>query len=214
MAARVQTVAFLTSPDHFGTRAHRGGTHVFVIQAEGSKRWTLYDVPAGDDWDLAEIPSEDAVTKEVELRAGEGLYVPLGMGHRARAGSQGSLHLSVMVNPPRLREVVQAWAAQVSAAFTGRSTCRSGGKAGSRPSGGAAQDPRRRRPAVTQKRPSRRRRAATSRAGARRAATSGRPRSVGHGQTSRRSVAVARGNGASSAASRSAAYSRGSGSSR
>ncbi|MGI5269161.1 JmjC domain-containing protein [Nonomuraea sp. CA-218870] len=120
LVARVQTVAFLTPPGHFGTRAHRDATHVFVVQAEGSKRWTLYDLPAGDDWDLAEIPGEDAVTEEVELRAGEGLYVPLGMGHRAMAGPEGSLHLSVMVNPPRLREVVQAWAAQVSAAFTGQ----------------------------------------------------------------------------------------------
>ncbi|MGI5292077.1 JmjC domain-containing protein [Nonomuraea polychroma] len=117
LAAQVQTVAFLTAPDHFGSPPHRDGTHVFVIQAEGTKRWTLYDLPANDDWDPAYPPGEDAVTEEIELRAGEGLYVPLGMGHRARAGAEGSLHLSVMVNTPQLGEVVQAWAAQVSAAF-------------------------------------------------------------------------------------------------
>lgn len=120
LAARVQTVAFLTPPGRFGSKPHRDSTHVFVIQAEGTKRWTLYDLPAGDDRDLADPPGEDAVTEEIELHAGEGLYVPLGMGHRALAGSEGSLHLSVMVNPPKLSEVVQAWAAQVSAAFGGQ----------------------------------------------------------------------------------------------
>lgn len=117
LAARVQTVAFLTPPDRFGSVPHRDGTHVFVIQAEGTKRWTLYDLPADGDWDLADTPGEEAVTGEIELRAGEGLYVPLGMGHRAQAGPEGSLHLSVMVNPPRLTEVVQAWAAQVRTVF-------------------------------------------------------------------------------------------------
>ncbi|MFC7723159.1 JmjC domain-containing protein [Nonomuraea recticatena] len=124
LAARVQAIAFLTPPDRYGSAPHRDAAHVFVVQAEGTKRWTLYDLPTGDDWTANDMPGEDTVTREIELRAGEGLYVPMGMGHRALAGSQGSLHLSVIVTTPRLTDVVQAWAAQVSAVFGGQERLR------------------------------------------------------------------------------------------
>jgi hypothetical protein len=113
-AADVQTFAYLTAPDQFGSQPHRDTAHVFVVQVEGSKHWTLYDVPEDDNWNRSLIDGSPPVSEQLVLEAGDGLYLPPGLGHRAQAGPEGSLHLTISVQPPAVREVVAAWAKLVA----------------------------------------------------------------------------------------------------
>ncbi len=110
VAARVETFLYQTAAEQFGSRPHRDESHVFAVQLEGTKRWTLYDLPE-DVWLRGLIDENTPVGEEVVLTPGDCLYVPMGMGHRAQAGPQGSLHLTVSVQTPRLRDVVTGWAA-------------------------------------------------------------------------------------------------------
>lgn len=117
VAGTVQTYAYLTAPDRFGSRPHRDSADVFVVQVEGDKEWTLYDVPAGGDWHRGRIDEDTPVTEKLVLSPGDVLYVPSGMGHRAQAGPTGSLHLTISVGLPRLHRVVDALAAQLLPLF-------------------------------------------------------------------------------------------------
>jgi hypothetical protein len=117
LLATVQSYVYLTAPDEFGSRPHRDEADVFVVQVEGSKEWTLYDLPADDDWHRGYIDESTPVTEKLVLHRGDGLYVPSGMGHRARSEADGSLHLTISVGVPPLRAVVEAWAAQVVTQF-------------------------------------------------------------------------------------------------
>ncbi|MGH3240404.1 MAG: JmjC domain-containing protein, partial [Spirillospora sp.] len=117
LAADVRTYAYLTAPGEYGSRPHRDESELFVVQAAGSKRWELYDVPEGDDWSIGPIADPGEPTEVLELNAGEALHLPLGIGHRARAGAAGSLHLTISAAVPAFREVVRAWAAEVAGAL-------------------------------------------------------------------------------------------------
>jgi len=110
VAARVETFLYQTAAEQFGSRPHRDESHVFAIQLEGTKQWTLYDLPE-DVWLRGLIDENTPASDEVVLTPGDCLFVPMGMGHRAQAGPEGSLHLTVAVQTPRLRDVVTAWAA-------------------------------------------------------------------------------------------------------
>lgn len=71
-----------------------------VVQTEGSKRWRLIGEPipgSGCQRMLEHVP--EAPVREVELTAGDLLFVPSGLHHLC--SSEGdSLHLSVLVNWP------------------------------------------------------------------------------------------------------------------
>lgn len=113
-AADVQTFAYSTAPNQYGSRPHRDTAHVFVVQIEGSKQWTLFDLPTDGNWNRTVLPDSTPATEQLVLEAGDGLYLPPGLGHRAQAGPEGSLHLTISVQPPAISDVTAAWAALVS----------------------------------------------------------------------------------------------------
>lgn len=117
LAATVQAYVYLTAPDEFGSRPHRDEADVFAVQVAGSKEWTLYDLPTDADWHRGYIGGDTPVSDKLVLRPGDGLYVPAGMGHRARSETEGSLHLTISVGVPRHSAVIDAWAGEVAAAF-------------------------------------------------------------------------------------------------
>jgi hypothetical protein len=113
----VQAFVYLTAPNCYGSRPHRDAAEVFVIQNEGTKRWYLYDIPAGDDWKMGHIGGEPQPSEILELGPGDGLYVPAGMGHCAQAGPNGSLHTTISLRTPRMSEVLTAWVTAVARAL-------------------------------------------------------------------------------------------------
>lgn len=122
VSGTAQTYAYLTAPDQFGSRPHRDAADVFAIQIEGTKEWTLYDVPADDDWHRGYIDTDTPVTAKVVLSPGDALYVPSGMGHRAQAGPTGSLHLTLSVGVPRLSRALDVLTEELRTRFPGNET--------------------------------------------------------------------------------------------
>lgn len=112
----LRAVAFLSPP---GTTpvitAHMDGAHVFVIQIEGEKDWTvgpLDDTTVGDPafCSTPDIPPQGRL--DVTLRPRDVLYVPHGCAHYALARSTDSLHLSVNVEEPSTRHLLNVYLAQ------------------------------------------------------------------------------------------------------
>jgi hypothetical protein len=110
--------AFYTPPGDDGVHAHWDDADIFALQVDGAKTWHLWDVPEVGEWPENQTIDVDRKPDHVlQLSAGEGLYIPAGMGHRAIAGPAGSLHLSIALRPPTHRDVVMMWTEQVLAAF-------------------------------------------------------------------------------------------------
>ena len=117
VSGTAQTYAYLTAPGRFGSRPHRDSADVFAVQIEGTKEWTLYDLPADGEWNRGHIGEDTPVSAKVVLSPGDALYVPSGMGHRAQAGPAGSLHLTVSIGVPRLQRVLDVLAADLGSLF-------------------------------------------------------------------------------------------------
>jgi ribosomal protein L16 Arg81 hydroxylase len=112
---------YWTPPDSQALAAHWDGHDVLVLQIAGSKRWQVYDAPVALATDLPPTfaferarpplppgafrhwtahPAPDAFgpeapAREIELRAGDLLYLPRGHGHEARAAETMSMHVTL-----------------------------------------------------------------------------------------------------------------------
>ena len=97
--------AYLTAADAQGFAPHWDDVDVFVLQVEGSKKWTVRGPPRdslklprasspdfGND-DLAALYPDPPV--EVFLRPGDVLYLPRGFVHSAATTGEPSLHLTL-----------------------------------------------------------------------------------------------------------------------
>jgi hypothetical protein len=110
LAAAVNTYAFYTPPGDDGVGAHFDNADVFALQVEGTKTWHLWDIPEGVEWQETQtLPSDTDPDQVLELHPGDGLYIPAGTGHRAFAGAEGSLHLSITVKPTSHHDIVRTW---------------------------------------------------------------------------------------------------------
>ena len=99
--SRVQANIYLTPPHGQGFRPHWDTHDVFVLQVSGRKHWSIYDTNVtlplrGQTFDSKrDTPGE--VKEEFELRPGSVVYIPRGVMHSARSGSETSLHITVGV---------------------------------------------------------------------------------------------------------------------
>lgn len=99
-SCHVQTNLYLTPPGAQAFPTHFDNHDVFVIQAEGEKRWRLYDVPVDTPYRgerfVRDVHARGEQRAEFVLRAGDVAYVPRGMMHDAEAsGAMPSLHVTV-----------------------------------------------------------------------------------------------------------------------
>jgi len=109
MRTRVHVVAFLTPPGEYGRRVHVDDVHVFAIQVAGCKTWEIRE--SADD-------EQTPVVQQVVLSPGDMYYVPPGLAHCARSGSQDSLHISITIGEPSPREVAAVWIRDFLASVT------------------------------------------------------------------------------------------------
>lgn len=111
----VQANAYLTPAGATGLAPHHDTHDVFVIQLHGSKHWTLRDPVVVDPLrrhrSTATVASASPVRDEIELRAGDVLYLPRGHVHSASAQSGTSLHLTLGVLATTGHDVVTRVAA-------------------------------------------------------------------------------------------------------
>ena len=98
-SAPFQANIYLTPPRARGFKAHFDTHDVFILQIHGAKQWRLYSTPvelplSGQGKEaLQEDPG--VPRQEIELRAGDTLYIPRGLVHDAPSLDETSLHVTV-----------------------------------------------------------------------------------------------------------------------
>ncbi len=124
--APVHANAYLAPPDAPGFGAHFDTDDTMFLQVEGAKHWRLH-APVIELPLLSQLEGVDpralAPAREIELRAGDLLYVPRGVIHTPVAGPAGSLHLTLGLHHRLWRDALVdalADAAERHAALGGR----------------------------------------------------------------------------------------------
>jgi ribosomal protein L16 Arg81 hydroxylase len=98
-SAPFQTNIYLTPPHAKGFKPHFDTHDVFVLQLHGSKRWRLYStpivLPLSGQGSEAMQDNPGPPSLEIDLRAGDTLYIPRGLVHDAPSLDETSLHATV-----------------------------------------------------------------------------------------------------------------------
>jgi ribosomal protein L16 Arg81 hydroxylase len=102
----VQVNAYITPPRSQGLVPHYDDHDVLILQIQGSKTWHIYegvDVPPREiqrEKDKA-VGIEDLPSPiDLQLEAGDVLYLPRGKVHEAETNSEPSIHLTAGVHAP------------------------------------------------------------------------------------------------------------------
>ena len=103
---KVGAMIFWSGPGAVGLRPHRDGAHVFVIQVSGSKRFFVYDAPGESDAWKPGYTDVHGTPAEFQLTEGNVLYIPCGAPHRAETSDGPSVHLSFVLRPPSMKELL------------------------------------------------------------------------------------------------------------
>jgi len=119
LPGKVVTTCYLTPPSS-GSEMHIDSQHVFFMQVAGNKHWTISNQPAWENSPInfqlsmlddakvkAFLSSAGAVIRqpeavgmiELELNAGDVLYLPPGFWHQARTSDSSSLHYTLTFMP-------------------------------------------------------------------------------------------------------------------
>jgi ribosomal protein L16 Arg81 hydroxylase len=91
---------YLSSPGKQGRRLHFDTHDVFIIQVEGSKRWTIYDITSQSPIYFrknhdSELPEDAEPYLDCILKKGDVLYLPRGHWHNVVPCDEMSLHLTL-----------------------------------------------------------------------------------------------------------------------
>jgi lysine-specific demethylase/histidyl-hydroxylase NO66 len=92
--------AFVTPPGVRGVAAHFDVVSVFIRQVLGTKRWLIREPE--QRWPIRESALTGRATEpvlDVELHAGQCLYIPRGYVHAGETAHEGSVHLSIGLKP-------------------------------------------------------------------------------------------------------------------
>jgi Cupin superfamily protein len=97
----VQANAYHTPARSQGLPVHHDTHDVLVLQVSGSKRWLVYEpvleLPLKHQRYRPELGEPGPAVLDVDLRAGDTLYLPRGWLHEALTSAEDSLHLTVGV---------------------------------------------------------------------------------------------------------------------
>lgn len=98
LGCTLKTNAFLTPRGANAFPLHSDNYDGIIVQVEGRKRWKLYaaavELPLRTQRNDEELHDADVPILDVTLEAGDMLYVPRGVPHRAEALDEDSLHLT------------------------------------------------------------------------------------------------------------------------
>ncbi len=105
---QVKAGIFITPPDAQGFIRHVDYFDIFILQIHGSKKWKLFDGPKElIDHSIVFEDSEsfNIEEKEIELKRGDLLYIPRGIGHSAHSTEDVSIHVSFGLFPVRWLDI-------------------------------------------------------------------------------------------------------------
>lgn len=98
LSAPCQANVYLTPPGSKGFNLHYDTHDVFMAQVAGAKRWRVYDsaieLPLASQGTSARLEATGDPVVEVELKAGDVLYIPRGWTHEGAATASTSLHIT------------------------------------------------------------------------------------------------------------------------
>jgi ribosomal protein L16 Arg81 hydroxylase len=119
LSTTVQTNAYLTPPGEQGFNPHYDTHDVFVAQVHGTKHWRLYESQFELPLDTQRFSMPEGglgePTRELEICAGDLLYLPRGIVHAATSGDAASLHLTIGATHPTWSQILHAVVDQASA---------------------------------------------------------------------------------------------------
>ena len=97
LSAPVQTNVYVTPSHAQGFKVHFDTHDVLVLQLHGSKRWRLYGTPIPLPLQEQQGAETDpgTPTREIDLNAGDTLYIPRGVLHDATSCDDTSVHATV-----------------------------------------------------------------------------------------------------------------------
>lgn len=108
----VQLNAYLTPPDARGNDVHFDTHDVIILQIAGAKSWSVW---SEGPITLPVLPqrrvlarSEVGTPEGLILEAGDVLYLPRGVPHEAETRGAWSLHVSIGLHPPLIRDALSA----------------------------------------------------------------------------------------------------------
>jgi len=90
----LQANVYITPPNSQGFRMHYDDHDIFSLQIKGPKRWRLYDTR--EELPTSKGPFRNALVliSEIELHAGDLLYMPRGIVHEAFATDVSTIHVN------------------------------------------------------------------------------------------------------------------------
>jgi ribosomal protein L16 Arg81 hydroxylase len=110
--SKVDVHGFLTPSNAQGLTAHYDVGGAFLVQIRGAKRWRLFamqvDTPSDQQTFDTNRPIEGSPIDEIELRAGDVLYLPGGVPHEGLTVGTDSLHLTLGLFTPTWREIMES----------------------------------------------------------------------------------------------------------
>ncbi|WP_445496550.1 JmjC domain-containing protein [Photorhabdus sp. SF281] len=90
---------FWTPANKKGLKVHFDPVSAFIIQLEGEKKWFLWDkLEHNPTQQMSKVLDEETIgspREELLLKAGDVLYIPAGMPHRAECTDTSSLHITI-----------------------------------------------------------------------------------------------------------------------
>lgn len=108
---------YATPPGGKGFEAHYDTHDVFLLQLEGSKKWTIYGAPLSlplvGQPHIATEHEPGAVQMEFVLEKGDLLYLPRGVIHEGRSGNDVSVHATIGIQVRRWSDAVIEAAARL-----------------------------------------------------------------------------------------------------
>jgi ribosomal protein L16 Arg81 hydroxylase len=118
---RLQANIYVTPPGEKGFVLHYDAHHIFILQTGGRKQWRLFgrapdSVLAGQQ-PIADYYKNREPEQELELRAGDLLYLPSYQVHEVYTTDSSSIHISVGVYERRWFHLVQDLAKAAEASF-------------------------------------------------------------------------------------------------
>ena len=106
----VDANAYLTPASSQGFQSHYDTHDVFILQLEGSKHWRIYDAPLrlpleSQPFDHLEV-TPGTLSRQVDLHAGDLIYLPRGTFHEALTSTCSSLHVTMAITPHRWADLM------------------------------------------------------------------------------------------------------------
>lgn len=110
--SKVDVHGFFTPSNAQGLTAHYDVGGAFLVQLRGAKRWRLFamevDTPSDRQTFDSSRPIKGPPVDEIDLRAGDVLYLPGGVPHEGLTLGTESLHLTLGLFVPTWRQIMES----------------------------------------------------------------------------------------------------------